>query len=193
MGKTLCGLFHALLGFGLLIATPLFAQNASVETNASLTAPPVFQGLMVDAKGKTVGRLVVNVYGTNFVVRQISGAWVELPVDGVTTGFQITNNNNTVAYYYQSIDCTGQAYFSVSQANNNVGPAYGVVATVPPATAPSIYFAGTPASKLVMHSGRSAISGCGPINSPDGFPIAAGPAQIVPVSSLGLTLPFSIK
>jgi hypothetical protein len=105
-----------------LLVTAATAQQPAVTGNAPAAAqPPLFQGIMVDAKGKTVGRLVINVYGTNFVVRQISGIWVELPVADVTTGFQITDNNNTVYYLYQSVDCAGQAYFSYSQVNKNNG------------------------------------------------------------------------
>ena len=44
-----------------LLVTAAAAQQAETAAAASassaLTNPPVFQGLMVDAKGKTVGRL----------------------------------------------------------------------------------------------------------------------------------------
>jgi len=70
---------------------------------------------------------------------------------------------------------------------------------VAPATAPSIYFAGTPAvlsvnSRLVNYSPATGFICQGPSNfPPGGNPLYVGPAQNVPVSSLGLTLPFSIK
>src|ERR1700731_4059358 len=64
-------------------------NNAAASASSGLTNPPVFQGLMVDAKGKTVGRYVFsgNAYSAGdlgdaflggFVVRQINGIWVML-------------------------------------------------------------------------------------------------------------------
>jgi hypothetical protein len=54
-------------------------------------APPLFQGIMVDAKGKTVGRLILDyssAFFQQYVIRQIGGIWVSLPV--LETGFLIT-------------------------------------------------------------------------------------------------------
>jgi hypothetical protein len=138
------GVIHALVGLGVLFATQLFAQNAIVETKSNAaTAPPLFQGIMVGAKGNTVGRLgAIGHEGYNTVIRQISGIWVELQVD-VVAGFATKSFN----YWYQSSDCTGQAYLMV---NSNAGggilelPAQGAVTLVSPTTEPSIYFAGTP-------------------------------------------------
>jgi hypothetical protein len=185
-----CGVFHALVALGGLFATPLFAQNAIVESNANASAaPPLFQGIMLDAKGTIVGRLAaIGHEGYNTVVRQISGVWVELQVD-VVAGF-VTKGFN---YWYQSSDCSGQAYLMV---NSNVAggilalPAQGVVALVSPATEPSIYFAGTP-SLLTMKSYHSSSSlFCSPYGN---FAQYFGLPQSVPVSSLGLTPPFSVK
>jgi hypothetical protein len=77
--------------------------NAAASASSALTNPPVFQGLMVDAKGKTVGRLVLdNIGSSQFVVRQINGIWVALPV--TEAGFSI--QPQPPLYWYQSADCT---------------------------------------------------------------------------------------
>ena len=80
--------FYALVVIGGLFATPLFAQNPVAETNANAAAaPPLFQGIVVDANGKTVGRLgAIGHEGYNTVIRQISGIWVELQFD-IVSGF----------------------------------------------------------------------------------------------------------
>jgi hypothetical protein len=70
-------------------------------------------------------------------------------------------------------------------------PPLAVIATIPPATAPSIYFAGTPASLVTINSYTQ--SGYCNVLAPNGFTANMGPIQSVPVSSLGLTLPFSVK
>jgi hypothetical protein len=68
---------------GLSAAT---AQQRDATTAATAKAPPLFQGVMEDAKGKTVGRFltVPGVSGLNYAVRQLSGVWVILKVDPVT-------------------------------------------------------------------------------------------------------------
>src|SRR5271169_5620520 len=89
------GVFHALVGFGTVFATPLVAQNAAVQSNAATKSPPLFQGIMVDAKGKDVGRIYISVVPTgafvgnsgNIVIRQIDNIWVALPVADFTSGF----------------------------------------------------------------------------------------------------------
>jgi hypothetical protein len=48
------------------------------------------------------------------VVRQINGVWVTLRIGDFNAGFQ-TVAPPEIAYWYQSTDCTGQAYFLVSQ------------------------------------------------------------------------------
>jgi hypothetical protein len=199
-----CG---ALAGLSLLVATPLFPQNSVSQPNNAKAPPqpPEFQGLMVDAKGKTVGRLFI-AFGNSpsfigiptalGIVRQISGIWIALGIADFTTGFQ-TQDPTEFQKYYQSMDCTGQAYLPVSRSSLGgtfsggtgvVGPAAGLVFTFPPATAPSIYFAGMPASAVNI---QSRLYGGVCLSDPE--PIYAGPIQSVPVSSLGLTLPFSIK
>jgi hypothetical protein len=66
---------------------------------------------MVDAKGKIVGRISWNGdSGTNTVVRQINGSWVMLGVLDLGTLFQPITPN-AVTYFYQTVDCTGQAFF----------------------------------------------------------------------------------
>jgi hypothetical protein len=123
------------------------------------------------------------------------------------TGFAL---DNSVAYLYQSADCTGQAYLSLSlslslplplplsvfgngaASPTPIAPEIGTTAIVPPATVPSIYFADKPESVLSI---RTAIGGIfGTLCSGyGGFNVAVGLPQSVPVSSLGLTPPFSVK
>jgi hypothetical protein len=135
--------------------------------------------LMVDAKGKTVGRLSgTATVGGDYIIRQINGTWVEIPVDP------------SALYYYQSSDCTGQAYLLVSSNEANLAlPAQGVPAIVPPSTEPMIYFARTPTRLTIQSRGRVPGPDC---NTGSGL-FWVGIPQSVPVSSLGLTLPFSIK
>jgi hypothetical protein len=167
-------------------------NNAAASASSALTNPPVFQGLMVDAKRKTVGRLFpVTVGGfSDLVVRQISRVWVTLQVD-VLQGFTVSGD---LDFLYTSADCVGQAYLAVSSNINPTAtlPARGYVVTIPPSTQPSIYFAGPPYSNLVINSDRDAFGG-GCTSPSIGAPVFVGPAQNVPVNSLGLTLPFSVE
>jgi hypothetical protein len=164
---------------------------------------------MVDANGTGVGQLFTVTYpnGYDIIVRQISGTWVQLLVD-VEVGFvQIQNAAapflGDFTYYFQSVDCTGQAYLvpnllALDYSRAASLPALGIVATIPPSTQPSIYFAGLPVSRLNSGSWRNA-GAQGPgtsntiCNSNTFISIYVGPAQSVPLSSLGLTPPFSIK
>jgi len=162
--------------FGLSAA---FADEDDLDGRAWLqAAPPLFQGIVVDAKGKTVGRLG----GRDTVIRQINRIWVEIPVD-VVAGFIPAE----LIYLYQTSDCTSQAYLGVYSydASGATLPAQGVVATVPPATEPSIYFAGTPASLLPTKSYRIVAGGnlgCHPVDRT----VYVGALQSVTVSSLRL-------
>ena len=164
-----------------------FAQQPTTTTAVS----PLFQGIVGDAKGKIVGRLFINGDGFNSAVRQINGTWVLVPFDAVA-GFVPVDPGNVV-YWFQSFDCTGQGYFRL---NRNQGPAalpaLGTVATISPSTQPSIYFAGLPAGLLDIGSYRPTGGMCSSFR-PDPEPFYVGPAQSVPVSSLGLTPPFSVK
>ena len=79
---------YALVVIGGLFGTPLFAQDTVAEANANAAAPPLFQGIVVDANGKTVGRLgAIGHEGYNTVIRQIGGIWVELQLDVRNKGF----------------------------------------------------------------------------------------------------------
>jgi hypothetical protein len=162
------------------------AQQKQTTATAA-AAPPVFQGLMVDAKGNTVGRLMPEVSrGQYYVVRQISGIWMPLQVGDRATGFVTYNNHQ---YVYQSSDCTGQAYLLVDPNSGSNVLALGIVATIPPATQPSIFFAGQPWSRLTFNSARSYNEPC--LIATD--TVYVGLPQSVLLSSLGLTLPFSVK
>jgi hypothetical protein len=178
------------------VASIFWSVSAAVaqppETTAPASEPPLFQGIMVDANGKTVGRLI-GINSADLVVRQISAVWVVLSVRDLTIGFD--SEQDAIPYFYQTTDCTGQAYFPVNLSDDHhvIEPVTGTVAIVAPATAPSIYFAGTPVSVVAAKSVRNAGQSCMTFNPNSPPSIAVGPAQSVPVSSLGLTLPFSVK
>jgi hypothetical protein len=173
----------AAIFLGVSAAVAQQPETAPAVSASTLTNPPVFQGLMVDAKGKTVGRLfipappIIVPSGSNYVVRQINKIWVLLPVFDFTTGFF-----QTVApsFVYQSADCTGSAFMwanpgAVDPVTGGValtGPAIGMVTTIPPATAPSIYFSGSLRS-LTINSIRFAGSPCSPFSG--GNPNYVGP------------------
>jgi hypothetical protein len=154
---------------------------------------PLFQGIMVDAKGKTVGRVFPGAFSSALsVIRQINGAWVSVPVDDFSVGFHVYSDG-AIQSLYQSVDCTGTGYFPVNSNSGSggvFGPGMGLVTIVPPASAPSIYFAGTPASVLTIRSQQVTGESC---QSVVGYPLYAGPLQSVPVGSLGLALPFSVQ
>jgi hypothetical protein len=170
----------------------LSAAAAQQPETPYVAAPPVFQSLMVDAQGKTVGRLFLDYNsGNDTVVRQIRGTWVEVLVDTVV-GFPISDPSN-LGCYFQSIDCTGQAYLLVNARTGTPAtlPALGIVTTIPPSTQPSIYFAGPPVGIVTIASRHNVGDICRTFGGAS--PLYVGPAQSVPVSSLGLTPPFSIK
>jgi hypothetical protein len=182
---------------------------APLSWNVQGPPGPPGQGatVLVDANGNTVGRLYFtdgNPLGLNgsyqYVLRQINGIWVAIPV--TETGFQ-SIGPPPFQYWYQSADCTGQAYLMVNQAifggpsPGPSSPAAGYPATLPPANIPSIYFAGTP-SILTLNSYQNPpvppFAGmCFPWTNGPSPTVYAGIPQSVPVSSLGLTLPFSVK
>jgi hypothetical protein len=56
------------LGLSAAVAQQLgtATNKAAASASSALTNPPVFQGLMVDAKGKTVGRFFPNFSGPPF-------------------------------------------------------------------------------------------------------------------------------
>jgi hypothetical protein len=208
LGRLVLSIASLFLGLSTAVAQQTETKAPAQQTETKAPAgPPLFQGIMVDAKGNTVGRLLFDPTHTNnnttFVVRRISGVWVTLRVPDLKTGFDNSPlqpaEHNSINTFYQSADCTGQAYFDLvgfqetGQFTDKVTAlAYGIVATVPPATSPSIYFAGTPASVLTIQSIRQGGS-CGlwgPIGGTHGY---VGPVQNVPLSNLGLTPPFSVK
>jgi hypothetical protein len=130
-----------------------------------------------------------------FVVRQISGVWVTLTIDvikGITPAVDANDTPIPLTFLYTSLGCTGTAYLAANQGRlaQTVLPVIGAVFTLPPSTQPSIYFAGSPSSLLTFNSFQDVGGAC---TSWPGNAVFAGPAQSVPVSSLDLTLPFSVK
>jgi hypothetical protein len=94
-----CGIFHGVIGFGLLFATPLFAQNAAAPAAATPTPPKV-----IDANGKFGWP-----YGNSGVERNINGTWGTITVG--PQGFV----NNGPQVYYATANCSGTKYlFAIS-------------------------------------------------------------------------------
>jgi hypothetical protein len=173
--------------------TAAAAQQREVSTAATAKSPPLFEGIVVDAKKKTVGSFMIAPFAIpflNYVVRQFSGAWVVLRIEPVA-GFLLTDPGD-IEYWYTSSDCSGQTYLQVGhvQEGQSNFVAMGLTSIIPPSTQPSIYFAGLPWASLASNSTRTPGSPCH--SGPQGD-VYAGPLQSVPVSSLGLTLPFSVK
>jgi hypothetical protein len=147
--------------------------------------------MVVDANGNAVGQLGRNDNVTS-IIRQISGIWVEIPVD-VANGFVPTKDFfNGANCFWQSADCTGQAYLAQRGGGSGTSSflSQAVIATISPATQPSIYFAASP-MLLTMQSYKSFLlnNACQAIQTT----IYVGLPQNVSVSGLGLTPPFSIK
>ncbi len=173
---------------GLTAAVAQQRQATTAPTAKSPPPPALFQGIMEDAKGKTVGRLgAIGHDNFNTVIRQINGTWVEVQVD-IATGFVTTPFD----YWYQSSDCTGQPYLLASAINGggaHVVPGMAAVGIVPPATELSINFVAQPSLLNMQSTGHTDRSYC----AAEARSLWVGIPQSVPVSSLGLTLPFSVK
>jgi hypothetical protein len=147
--------------------------------------------MVVDTNGNAVGRLGRN-DNVISIIRQISGIWVEVPVDAAN-GFVPTKDFfNEANFFWQSPDCTGQPYLAQQGGGSGISAflSQAVIAAVSPATQPSIYFAGSP-MLLTMQSYKPFLfdSACQAIQTT----IYVGLPKNVSVSSLGLTPPFSIK
>jgi hypothetical protein len=104
------------------------ANSAASSASSALTNPPVFQDLMVDAKGKTVGRLFMSAVGGDVnlplkfsVVRQISGIWVAITVTDFTTGFLISAPINILkSTAFSFLNATGRpANYACLEGNAN--------------------------------------------------------------------------
>jgi hypothetical protein len=83
----------------IVIASICLSLTAAV---AQQREPPLFQGIMVDAKGKTIGRIIN--WNPAIVARQIGGVWVALPA--LVDGLEITDPKG-IGYLFRSADCTG--------------------------------------------------------------------------------------
>jgi hypothetical protein len=147
--------------------------------------------MVVDTNGNAVGQLGRN-DNVISIIRQISGIWVEVPVDAAN-GFVPTKDFfNEANFFWQSPDCTGQPYLAQQGGGSGISASLSqaVIAAVSPATQPSIYFAGSP-MLLTMQSYKPFLfdSACQAIQTT----IYVGLPKNVSVSSLGLTPPFSIK
>jgi hypothetical protein len=177
----------------ILLPMPAAYAQQIERSAAAVRQPPEFQGTMVDAKGKTVGRVSWSLGGPLTVVRQISGIWVLFIAPDLVAGYQ--DEGNAVSYLYQSTDCTGTPYLELNDSDNRLTTPLvrGVTRMIPPATTSSIYFAGPPATMVLIKSVRSVGDSSCIMLGNGGGNIAVGPAQSISVNSLGLTPPFSLK
>jgi len=105
------GVFHSVVGFGLLFATPLFAQNPTAPAAAAPTPPRV-----VDGNGKFVGwpRSISTAdftNGLNGVERNVNGVWVVIKAD--PGGFSIADVNSYF-FLFTTSDCSGSKYMDAS-------------------------------------------------------------------------------
>jgi len=171
------GVFHSVIGLGLLFTTPLFAQNPP--------SPPK----VVDANGNFVGwpRTVFPSF-TNFltigVERKINGVWVVIQAG--PGGFGLTADRPFAYFLFTSADCSGNKYFDAS-----VLPPAGSVD--PSSNKLTLFFPGTPVRLLTIQSFRqsSGDQTCNPTNGPR--PLYVGPAQSFNLNNLGLVPPFIVK
>jgi hypothetical protein len=155
-------------------------NSSPLSWNVAGPAGPPGQGSLsvVDVNGKTVGVLLEPNAAT--VGRQIGGVWV-----AITFNWQGFGPDQSVIFYYQSQDCTGPRYMDAASV-----PVRGIFST--DQSPPSIYFPGAPVSQVTVNSTNGGPNtNCGRFPGPQTFPL--GLAQSVPISSLGLTPPFSVK
>jgi hypothetical protein len=126
------------------IASIFMGLSAAVAQQAETkaTSPPrLFEGLVIDAKGKTVGRLV----GYDSVVLTVDGVWLAILVD--PTGF--TNAGPTsLNIFYTSINCSGAGYMVAGL------PSFAWVVSTPSTfvAQPTLFFPGLPNSRTLRSS-----------------------------------------
>src|ERR1700730_17752101 len=128
-----CGVFHGVVGLGLLFATPLFAQ----------AAPPK----VVDANGNFVGWPRTSVFSptvpipggpeitVNGVERHVNGVW--LVIQANRGGFAVANT--AFSFLFTSSDCSGNKYLDASK----LPPSSWVVTNPPSNTELTLLFPGT--------------------------------------------------
>jgi hypothetical protein len=155
-----------------------WAQQSQVQLQSkTMPEPPLVQGIVVDAKGKTVGRLLNGV-----VVRLVNGTPVAIPVD--SNGFQGGGLDNAV-FLFQSADCTGTKYMDAGSILTT-----GSIITAPPSVpVPTLFFpAGTPTLRTI-----ASLTEGGPCVPVPPMASMVGVTQSADVSSWGLVPPFKVK
>jgi hypothetical protein len=172
---------HMSLSRTVLSVASIFLGLSAAAAQQPTTAAqqPLFQGIVVDAKGKTVGRLL----DRGSVVRTVSGFWVALDV--LPSGFYISNGQPP--YYFQSADCTGPQYMDAGSL-----PPYGAVISIPFFSQPTLIFPGTSVTlSIASTSGGGSAPGCSPVNPPQSLRVGA--VQSFEVNSWGFVPPFSAR
>jgi hypothetical protein len=159
------------------------AQQQATTANAPPAAqPPLYQGILVDAKGKNVGRLL----GVNVVVREVSG--IPVAINVASSGFvpDFDTPQGPAIVFFQSADCTGNGFLEATDV-----PIRGFVVTNPPTiTQPSLVYPGKPATMSIASSRYANDSGhC----YPGPYTSIFGPMQTVAVATFGLVPPFTSK
>jgi hypothetical protein len=179
-------IIRGIVSLGCFFATPLMAGSPGLDADGK-DKPGPDQGVVVDANGKFVGALL----SQNVVTLKLNGIWVAL---GVTaSGFPVAGTITSVHFYYPTSDCSGPSYINIDLPRT----ALTVQSPQPipvPTPVPTILFAGNPVQNLhilsyVPYNGNNVVCTAA---SPNTY-ILVGPTQGIPLSSLGLTPPFTVK
>jgi hypothetical protein len=165
------------LGFGLFVATPVFAwerQKDSDRGNENVL-------VVVDANNKLVGNFGgVQSIGTSggAILRNVNGVWVGLSysVNGLTI-----SSTQVVTYAFSSSNCTGNRYLNAESL-----PVTGIIVQSTNNTN-TLYFPGSPVKQLVLGSYLNYLNQCVQTSGS----LMAGPAQSVSIDTY--KAPFSIK
>jgi hypothetical protein len=163
-----------------LLMTAALAQQPALTGAPATAQPPLYQGTMIDAKGKNVGRLLE----VSRVVREVSG--IPVGINAMSSGFQIYPPTD-IQVFFQSADCTGTGFLDAANV-----PVLGFVTTNPPTIPqPSLVYPGKPVAVMTMASIRTLGNPCQTLDTP--YTYTFGPMQTVDVATFGLVPPFTSK
>jgi hypothetical protein len=182
------GVFHSVVGLGLLFATPLFTQSAAAQ------APPP-PPKVVDAAGRFVGwpRALGFSSTPRFpaelgfgVERLVNGIWLAIAAD--PGGFRDIGTFRGVPLIFTSPDCSGTTYLDASEL-----PPTGWGVRLPSNPNLILLYPGTPVQLLTIGSFRFLTNGNVTTCSTAGGQVWVGPIQGFNLNSLGLVPPFTVK
>jgi hypothetical protein len=154
------------------VASIFLGLSAASAQQQATTLPaaqaPLYQGVMVDSKGKNVGRII----GINQVVREVNG--IPVVMDANSSGFLFYNPLDVYdpANYYRrthvffkSADCTGAGFIDATDV-----PVYGILNTTSTNVMTFVY-PGKPTAIVNVASARN----ISPILNPSCEPATGGP------------------